>query len=149
MQLTGQRAFPPPPTPPASRFWLYAHGVCWQELCTDLQVIDVPGDHFSLLRQGARDMAYLVEALQAALGAFGWDTVLRAGNAGGGWELPAEEVSAAGVGGGKAVDHWWTARSLTYGTSVVTQNGHERKELTAARGRGAFQESQGISLYCM
>lgn len=65
----------------------------------------MPGDHFSLLRQGARDMAYLVDALQAALGAFGWDTVLRAGNAGGGWELPAEEVSVTGLRGERALGH--------------------------------------------
>ncbi len=33
------------------RFWEYGHGVCWSELCDELEVIDVPGDHFSLLRQ--------------------------------------------------------------------------------------------------
>ena len=27
------------------------HGACWYDLCEDLEVIDVPGDHFSLLRQ--------------------------------------------------------------------------------------------------
>lgn len=34
-----------------SRYWRYSHGTCWSELAEDLTVIDVPGDHFSLLRQ--------------------------------------------------------------------------------------------------
>lgn len=29
----------------------FPHGVCWFEHCCELEVIDVPGDHFSLLRQ--------------------------------------------------------------------------------------------------
>lgn len=34
------------------------HGVCWYDLCDDLEVIDIPGDHFSILRQvGARARA--------------------------------------------------------------------------------------------
>lgn len=36
------------------------------------QVVDVPGDHFSLLRQSPEDMQVMVRALQAALGPFGW-----------------------------------------------------------------------------
>jgi hypothetical protein len=34
-----------------SRYWRYSHGTCWAELCEELTVVDVPGDHFSLLRQ--------------------------------------------------------------------------------------------------
>lgn len=34
-----------------SRYWRYSHGTCWSELAADLTVVDVPGDHFSLLRQ--------------------------------------------------------------------------------------------------
>lgn len=37
-----------------SRAWAWPHGVCWHSLCTDLEVIDVPGDHFSILRQVPR-----------------------------------------------------------------------------------------------
>jgi hypothetical protein len=39
-----------------SRYWRYSHGTCWSELTDDLLVVDVPGDHFSLLRQDAPDM---------------------------------------------------------------------------------------------
>lgn len=35
------------------RYWRYSHGTCWSELADDLTVIDVPGDHFSLLRQAS------------------------------------------------------------------------------------------------
>ena len=38
-----------------SRYWRYSHGCCWGELCEDLLVVDVPGDHFSVLRQVGRD----------------------------------------------------------------------------------------------
>lgn len=27
------------------------HGTCWYDLCDDLEVLDIPGDHFSILRQ--------------------------------------------------------------------------------------------------
>jgi hypothetical protein len=27
------------------------HGACWYDLCDDLEVIEIPGDHFSILRQ--------------------------------------------------------------------------------------------------
>lgn len=27
------------------------HGACWYDLCPDCEVIDIPGDHFSILRQ--------------------------------------------------------------------------------------------------
>lgn len=33
------------------RSGLLPHGACWYDLCDDMEVIDVPGDHFSLLRQ--------------------------------------------------------------------------------------------------
>ena len=65
----------------------------------------------SLLRQGPRDMAYMVEALKGHLGAFGWaETLRRDGGAGGGgaaageagWQLPAEEVRR-GRGAGDGV----------------------------------------------
>jgi hypothetical protein len=39
-----------------SRYWRYSHGTCWSELADDLLVVDVPGDHFSLLRQDPPDM---------------------------------------------------------------------------------------------
>jgi hypothetical protein len=39
-----------------SRYWRYSHGTCWSELTEDLLVVDVPGDHFSLLRQDPPDM---------------------------------------------------------------------------------------------
>jgi hypothetical protein len=39
-----------------SRYWRYSHGTCWSELAEDLLVVDVPGDHFSLLRQDPPDM---------------------------------------------------------------------------------------------
>ncbi|KAK9863861.1 hypothetical protein WJX84_009188, partial [Apatococcus fuscideae] len=48
------------------------HGHTWRDLCSALEVVDVPGDHFSLLRQSPEDMQVMVRALQAALGPFGW-----------------------------------------------------------------------------
>lgn len=48
------------------------HGACWYDLCDDLRVIDVPGDHFSLLRQDPEDMNILITALKMILGPFGW-----------------------------------------------------------------------------
>ena len=39
---------------------------------TCVQVVDVPGDHFSLLRQSPEDMQVMVGALQKALAPFGW-----------------------------------------------------------------------------
>ena len=36
------------------------------------QVVEVPGDHFSLLRQDAADMSVLIAALKAALAPHGW-----------------------------------------------------------------------------
>lgn len=53
------------------------HGLCWAPLCRDLQVVDVPGDHFSLLRQDEQDMSIIVDALQMVLSAFGWHTTIK------------------------------------------------------------------------
>jgi hypothetical protein len=46
--------------PHLQRYWRYSHGTTWAELCDDLLVVDVPGDHFSLLRQEPPDMEPLV-----------------------------------------------------------------------------------------
>ena len=54
-----------------------AHGRCWAPLCNDLQIVDVPGDHFSLLRQDQQDMRIIVDTLQMVLSAFGWHTTIR------------------------------------------------------------------------
>lgn len=48
----------PPPFP--RRYWRYSHGTTWAQLADDLLVVDVPGDHFSLLRQEPADMEPLV-----------------------------------------------------------------------------------------
>ncbi len=37
----------------------------------------VPGDHFSLLRQGDEDMALITTALKVKLGPFGWAETVR------------------------------------------------------------------------
>lgn len=42
---------------------------------TVLQVVNVPGDHFSLLRQSEEGMQTLVNTLKLALSPFGWQTV--------------------------------------------------------------------------
>lgn len=54
----------------------YPHGACWYERCLDLRVIDVPGDHFSLLRQDLEDMNILVTGLKTVLGPFGWSETI-------------------------------------------------------------------------
>jgi thioesterase domain-containing protein len=64
------------------------HGACWYTRCEDLRVIDVPGDHFSLLRQGIEDMNVLVTALKMVLGPFGWAETLKRE------DKPAYEVSS-------------------------------------------------------
>ncbi|KAK9815594.1 hypothetical protein WJX72_006498 [[Myrmecia] bisecta] len=56
---------------------LLPHAACWYDLCQDLQVIDVPGDHFSLLRQGDEDMQVIVTALKQLLAPFGWTEQVR------------------------------------------------------------------------
>lgn len=64
------------------------HGACWYTRCEDLRVIDVPGDHFSLLRQDIEDMNVLVTALKMVLGPFGWAETLKRE------DKPAYEVSS-------------------------------------------------------
>lgn len=64
------------------------HGACWYNRCEDLRVIDVPGDHFSLLRQDLDDMNVLVTGLKMILGPFGWAETLRRE------DKPAYEVSS-------------------------------------------------------
>jgi thioesterase domain-containing protein len=68
----GTLAVPSMPLVPA-----LSHGARWYRLCSDLEVVDVPGDHFSLLRQGPEDMALVVSALKQRLGAFGWTETVR------------------------------------------------------------------------
>jgi thioesterase domain-containing protein len=72
----------------------WAHGVCWSQLCDDVEVVDVPGDHFSLLRQGDADMSVLLNTLKRRLAPFGWTEVLRpaAGAGARPFALPASEV---------------------------------------------------------
>ena len=64
------------------------HGACWYDRCEDLRVIDVPGDHFSLLRQDIDDMTVLVTALKMVLAPFGWAETIRRE------DKPAYEVSS-------------------------------------------------------
>lgn len=47
-------------------------GASWYRYCEDLQIIDIPGNHFSILRQEEEDMHYVVAALKQALGMAGW-----------------------------------------------------------------------------
>ncbi len=75
-----------------TRRWRYAHGACWAELCEDLEVIDVPGDHFSLLRQSPADMDVMVATLKMCLGAFGWAEAVRRERRE--WRLGSNEVEA-------------------------------------------------------
>lgn len=49
-----------------------AHGTCWHDLCANLRVIDVPGNHYSLLRQPRADMEPILSAMRRALEPFGW-----------------------------------------------------------------------------
>ncbi len=59
-------------------------------------MLDVPGDHFSLLRQSPEDMQIMVRALQEALGPFGWDQI----------QAPASRAAPerARVGGGQDLE---------------------------------------------
>ncbi|GFH18518.1 uncharacterized protein HaLaN_15339, partial [Haematococcus lacustris] len=75
-----------------SRFGAMPHGVCWHEMCRELEVIDVAGDHFSLLRQSKQDMSLVVAALKLHLGAFGWHETVR------------REVTPHWMVGGRAAD---------------------------------------------
>ena len=53
------------------------HGVRWCEVADDLEVVDVPGDHFTMIRVQGRDMDVLVETMKARLASYGW--VVRGG----------------------------------------------------------------------
>lgn len=59
------------------RFWQYSHGVSWSDICEDLLVIDVPGDHFSLLRQEPADLEPMIATLKMMLGSYGWSEAVR------------------------------------------------------------------------
>ncbi|KIY94328.1 type I polyketide synthase [Monoraphidium neglectum] len=89
-----------------SRYWRYSHGTTWAELCDDLTVVDVPGDHFSLLRQDAPDMEPMVAMLKLKLGAFGWAEAVRRERraarsvASGGGAAGAGGAGGGGGGGG-------------------------------------------------
>jgi hypothetical protein len=50
-----------------SRYWRYSHGTCWSEVADDLLVVDVPGDHFSLLRQVQHSCLYQAAYLRINL----------------------------------------------------------------------------------
>lgn len=45
---------------------------CRYDICEELEVIDIPGDHFSILRQDEADMNVIVTALKVKLAPFGW-----------------------------------------------------------------------------
>lgn len=59
-----------------------AYGTRWLEVADCVEVIDVPGDHFSLLRQDWADMNVMAEAMKAHLMSYGWQ------------ELPAGDAAA-------------------------------------------------------
>lgn len=61
------------------RLGAHPHGLCWYDLCEDIEVIDLPGDHFSVLRQDDRDMNLIVTALKVKLAPFGWTEILNRG----------------------------------------------------------------------
>ena len=46
--------------------------VCRYDLCDDIEIIDVPGDHYSILRQEEDDMQLITLSLKAILGDAGW-----------------------------------------------------------------------------
>jgi len=54
----------------------YPMGPAWYAMCDDVQVIEIPGDHFSILRQDDEDIHYVVTALKMALGQGGWTEVV-------------------------------------------------------------------------
>ena len=51
---------------------IFPHGSCWSEVIDNIEIVDVPGDHFSLLRRPDPDMSVLTSALRAYLEPFGW-----------------------------------------------------------------------------
>ena len=52
---------------------LFAHGVGYKKVINRLAVIDVPGDHFSMLRQNGFDMDIIQSTMQQVLSKFGWN----------------------------------------------------------------------------
>jgi len=59
---------------------LMPHGPAWYPMCDDLEVIDVPGDHFSLLRQDDADLNLIVNQLKLKLAPFGWTETIKRDN---------------------------------------------------------------------
>jgi len=55
----------------------FPHGVGWMDFVSDLQIIDVPGDHFSMLRQPLGDMRMISESMKQVLLSFGWEELKR------------------------------------------------------------------------
>ena len=47
------------------------HGVAFSDQAATLEVVDVPGNHYTLLHQEDEDMAPLVEQMQLALSSHG------------------------------------------------------------------------------
>jgi thioesterase domain-containing protein/3-oxoacyl-(acyl-carrier-protein) synthase/acyl carrier protein len=50
----------------------FPHGVGWMDFVDDLKIIDVPGDHFTMLRQPLADMRLISESMKQVLVLFGW-----------------------------------------------------------------------------
>jgi thioesterase domain-containing protein/3-oxoacyl-(acyl-carrier-protein) synthase/acyl carrier protein len=50
----------------------FSHGVGYKDIVSDLTVLDVPGDHFSMLRQSPRDMDFVQSTMKQVLYDFGW-----------------------------------------------------------------------------
>jgi thioesterase domain-containing protein len=53
------------------------HGACWYDVCKDLEVVDIPGDHFSILRQDEADMNVIITQLKLKLAPHGWSETVR------------------------------------------------------------------------
>jgi len=51
---------------------LFSHGVGYKDVVADLTVLDVPGDHFSMLRQSPRDMDFIQSTMKQVLYDYGW-----------------------------------------------------------------------------
>ena len=50
----------------------FPHGVGWMDFCSNLKIIDVPGDHFTMLRQPLGDMRMISEPMKQVLVGNGW-----------------------------------------------------------------------------
>lgn len=72
-----------------------ASAPCTPPACA-AQVVEVPGDHFSLLRQDPADMELIVSVLKQHLGANGWAETIRRDKPA--FALPAPEVGGEGTG---------------------------------------------------